>query len=520
MDASVVRPNRTSLVISGILFLLLAVLYGGWVWTGELTDFGGDSAGYLLAARYYSPYHGSSAAILAYKSQIIFPPLFPWLLALVDGGYDILAAHLTVAAFALSSTLVLYLWLRRESLPHWPSMAVALVFSLMPAFYVQVLNIWTEFPFVFLSLCVVTLLSPTNRTPSTRAWIVAAILVASATLTRMAALPLLVAFLVLLGIRRPRHYVAIALVATLPFAAWAFYSAHTEIGASAYLVHWEETYAHDPVATFLRQILTEFRALLIAWKSGWIGSSTSLPLLAIVFAVALMSLMGWLHRLRSLRFDAIYVAVYLCVLLAWPHPEEATRYAMVIYPVLLGEGFLFLASFKRPHDGTSRRFPVVGLAIALLALAMLPTLAINVQYFTESVPPQFAGAKRMLSWYNSDRETAVRDTFIYISLISHLKQVGRFVPEHECIFSTKPAVVILYTDRFSRTPPKASASEAQFWKEIEACQFAYLMPLVSPSFHSPLYPARRLGDAASPLTTRSLVLRKGKYDGVLVRIDR
>ena len=87
MSAESIR--RSTLTVG---FGAICCLFYYWGWSPELSSFGGDSAGYMMAAQYYSPYQPTSTVIEEYSQRIIYPPLFPWLLAVTSGGTHILAA--------------------------------------------------------------------------------------------------------------------------------------------------------------------------------------------------------------------------------------------------------------------------------------------------------------------------------------------------------------------------------------------------------------------------------------------
>ncbi|HXZ96749.1 MAG TPA: hypothetical protein VEG37_06865, partial [Burkholderiales bacterium] len=144
------RKLETLLLIAG--FTALSAMYIALGWSHEISSAGGDSAGYMLAAQYFSPFQPHSAILTEYSKQIIYPPLFPLILALVGGGESVLIAHVVVMLFLLLAVLVLFFWMRQESLSIWLSAAVSLIFALRVNTYLLSLDIWTENPYIFFSL--------------------------------------------------------------------------------------------------------------------------------------------------------------------------------------------------------------------------------------------------------------------------------------------------------------------------------------------------------------------------------
>lgn len=476
-------------------FALLSAFYVILGWSHEIAGFGGDNAGYLLAAQYYSPYHSGSPLLQEYSSQIIYPPLFPWLLAVAGGGESTLVAHLVVVASALGAMVCLFFWLRRESVPDVLGGLVVLLFAAMPGTYLTSLDIWTENPYLLFGLLAILAVSSSKESAADQRWLwIALVAVAAATLVRVAALPLLAAFILYLMIHRPVRWPLFALLVALPFVLWALISAHSQVGLAAYAGHWQEKYAVDQVSLLLGQVHVESTALLDAWRFAWVGEGSTATAKMVVDAFGIVCLAGWLYRLRRLAFDALYVAIYLLMLLAWPHPEEALRYSYVLYPVLIAQAFLWLRALPGCTVGSKSYEVVAPAALATLALVMLPTLALNIGSFFEEIPPEYREAKRTQEWYRENRQAAATSAIFHTRLIGHLREVKKLVPEGECVFAIKPTIVAFYTRRSSFGPPKSTETDDDFREKMRRCKYAYLLPGASPSYSEPFYPADRLGE--------------------------
>ena len=509
-----VRVLDLALFIS--LLAVVALVYGALTWVHELNEFGGDSAAYLLISRMYSPYHAASATVEAYKSQIISPPLFPFMLALVDGGYHFLLAHLLVGVFACASVMALFLWLRKESVSPPQSMLIALLWAWMPANLLYVFNIWTEYPYLFCSLSTALLMSSISQADSQKKWVLAAVFVACACLIRAAALPLLVAYLVFLAIKRPRNAIVLALIAGLPFAVWAAYSGHSEQGGGSYVKQLADMYGTDTLNKLIRQVTVEYASIRSAWEAGWLGNSHSAVLRGMVWGFWWISIAGWIYRLIKLRFDAIYLGLYLLQLFAWAHPEEASRYALVTYPILAASGFLLLYKLVAVlREAASAKYIPVA-AILVLATAMIPSWIFIMQRFTEDVPSEVSAAKHTDYWYAENHWIASQNAQFQTKLIQHLKEIPKYVPANACIFAIKPTIVSLYADRPSFTPPKIAEDSAAFDAGIRKCHYAYVFSFSSPSYGAPYYPLGRLGERGKILS--NFLDNAGQMDGGLVEI--
>ena len=497
MSTSPLREVHWPKFVIAAGFLALACFYAMWAWTDRLTDLGGDSAAYLIISRLYSLFHAPSAAVLAYKDGIVSPPLFPFLLSLADGGYHFLAAHLVVALFALGSVAALYFWLRAGSWNIWTSALIALVFGLLPATILTIFNIWTEFPYLFFSLATIAVLESGEKSPdsSTRTWYIAAVMVACASLIRVAALPLVGAFLLHLVIRRPRRFIVIGLVAAMPFAAWALYSAVRETGAGSYVNQFVNVYSSDPVAKFIAQCRFEYGAVFATWQSGWLGGTFSDLLHTLVTGFWFVCIAGWLYRLATLKFDALYTLLYTILLFLWPHPEEAARYAFVLYPILIANGFQLIAALAGGIPGMSKRVAIPAIAAGLMLLCALPGTAINTKRYLDT-PDDYAAARHTQGWY-SDNQFSIKGFAQFQNrFFNDLAGLDKLVPPGDCIFAIKPTIITLITDRKSMGPPGTALNDAQFNDGIRRCRFAYVIPFSSTTFAKPLYPMERLGERA------------------------
>lgn len=490
------QDSRKLRIVAFLAFATLAAMLIAWTWSGELSEFGGDSAAYLLISRLYSPYHPVSQAVLAFKSQIIYPPLFPFFLAIVDGGYNLFAAHILVAIFLFLSAFALHIWMRQEGFPFLLRLIVAFVWCLIPANLLQVFNIWTEYPYIFFSLATVVALSDDQSVTPLKNWYWAAIFVACATLIRTAALPLCFAFLAYSLLKQPRYFLRLAAISIIPIVVWALYSGHTEQGSGSYVKQLAEMYSGDPLQKFLHQLAMEFAAVKLAWPSSWLGTSHS-PLLALIANIfGCICLVGWLYRLIKLRFDAIYAGIYLLLLFMWAHPEEASRYAMVIYPIFVVSGFSLVYQLSKMVEGGAlpRLLPVF--TAGILIIVLIPTWVLYAERYLEPTTDEISTVRHSDYWYFLDDNSAKRDAYFQVHLFHHLREIAKGIAPDECIFSIKPPIVTLFTDRSSFNPPKINVDDQEFDVAIQKCHYAYVLPFDSPSFPGVFYPMQRLGQRA------------------------
>ena len=501
-------PTRLVLLCG---FACLCAAYLAWGWSDDITDLAGDSSGYALAAQYFSPFHPSTPMLADYVHHIEYPTLFPILIGL--GGGTLLAAHLVVIAALLTAIGCLYFWLRLEQLPPLQSGCTALLFALAPGTYLQALNIWTENTCVLLSLAAIWMVGRAEKdgAKGPRFWRAAALFVAGATMTRVAAAPLLLAFGARLLLLRPRHWPWLLLAAAAPFTAWAAWGALHRSGIVGYTSHWALVYGTDGWRVLANQLGQEWLALVVAWTQLWLADTYTRALVWLAVAFGVLCLAGWLWRLRLLRFDALYVLSYGLLLLAWPHPEEARRYGYVLLPVLLGQGILLLQRLAGSLPEARRRLPAWSV-LGALALLLLPALALTTGRFLEPLPQDLAVVRHTEYWYAADRNKADFDSRVFASILYDLRHVAGYVPEDDCIFSIKPLIVMLYAGRRSEAPPPESASDADFAVGIKRCRYAYPIAYASTTYKQSRYPLNRLSDAPRTLSA----VRYGEGDNALV----
>lgn len=487
---------------------LIAILAGFFVVSGfyiyfcsanDIFEFSGDASGYLLAAQYFSPFQTATPMLQAYSREIIYPPLFPLIIGVFGG--TALAGRLVVVASVLGSFLMLYSWLRSENLRQSASAATVLLIALMPITYVTALNTWTENTYLLFSLAAVSAVSHAE-TPNRWArhyWLAGSIAVALATLTRVAAAPLLAAFCLYVAIRRPAGYLRFIMIAALPFCIWAIIAKSRQVGLGGYTSQWWDLYQADAINVLLRTMSEWIKALAFSWKVGFVGDVGGTPFPVIVGFVGVVGVIGWADRLRHFKFDALYVLCYMAMLLAWPHPEEASRYGYVMAPFLIAYAVLLLAKIDEKLKGRVASFSPVFILLTICIAMVIPSLVVNVLRYNRPVPEDLKDVRKMDGWYSDDGLMSEYITPLHLRIITHLKSLARQVPESDCIFSVKSTVVQIHTGRSSFAIPLNNASDGEFDEALRRCKYAYVVNL-SFSNRPGFYPLQRLGQRANVIS--------------------
>lgn len=514
MDSLSRRVPASTVALAGG-FAVLALGYLVWVWSDQIAEFGGDSSMYMLMARHYSPFWPHSDALEQMVRGAVYPPLFPFLVGLLGGG--MLGAHLLVWACLLMAFWCLYAWLRQEGLGQAQSAWATAVFALMPGTCFLAFNIWSENPYLLLSLVAILCERRAGlagaAAPRLR---LAAAAIAAAGLTRAAALPLLSAYAVHLLLSRPRHWPWLLALAWTPPVLWVCWSKLHHSGASGYFEQWMNVYGQHPFAALATQLQTESRAIRDSWMLAWLGKSDAPPAMVYpVLAAGGICVVGCLWRLARLKFDAIYASLYLVQLLLWPFRAEAPRLSYVVIPVLLAQGLLLLRS-----NGAVWARTFGHALLAVLSLIMLPGLFLTLNRFAARLPPSLEAARHTADYYSDDRGRAMTDAAAYTGILDNLRDLDHLLPRGECIFAIKPALVTLYSGRLAVAPPQSSVPDKVFEQGLRQCSYDYLMASASPAYPETLYPLQRLGSRATPLMNAST--RHGDsvtIYAILVRID-
>ena len=504
--ANIFLRHAHSLRANAIPFLGLAILtlaYLSFCLSADMFDASGDASGYLLAAQYFSPFQPASSMLQAYSHEIIYPPLFPLMIAALGG--TTLSGSLIVIAAVIGSTATLYLWLRSEGLGNYIAAATSLLFALMPVTYLTALNLWTENPYLFFSIAAVYCVSRAEHEQhsgkdSIAFWLAASLAVACATLCRVAALPLLIAFCLYVSLRRPTGFFSIVGIAALPFCIWIVWARLSQLGVGGYTSQWQSLYRSDAWTVLFRTAGAWVQALADSWTDGFVGDVAGTPFQSIAAIVGLLGIAGWLVRLWNRKFDALYVACYMAMLLAWPHPEESSRYGYVIVPFALTYAVLFLHDTRDRFGGRIVKKYLLTVVLAVCVGVVLPGLVVNYLRYVQPVPAEMTNVKHMDGWYSNDGLRSIYLTPLNLKIIQHLKSIHAQIPEGECVFSVKPTIVSVHSRHASFPVPLDNLADDDFEEKLARCRFVHVVALSyanRPSF----YPLGRVKGRARAISS-------------------
>jgi hypothetical protein len=493
------------------LALALATFTLWWAGSGHLlADFGGDNAVYFLTANHYSPYGTPHAAAAEFAATSIYPPLYPWLLAVTGGGLSLAAAHRVTALIIVLVGVALYRWTRALGLSPVEAGAIVLVSALARISLLEGLELHSEHLYLALWLTAAALLAQPQ--PQARAIVLAALCVGAAYLTRSFGITMVASFVLWLWLRQaPRAWLAAALVA-LPLV---------------YLLinhHGQARYAHSFVELYQQlgvgpRLVANLRAVLPAWQEvfGELGQPGFLALLPV--AVALLASVGLVTQLRYRHFDSLSVPAYVALMIVWPYPAEYARMCYPLLPFALTYALLGVrALLPRVDQGYSA---ALALLPSLAAIAPFALLVLS-RLFAPPADPLLAPYTRSSPWFEPDPATAFPTLAYHRAITEALTDIGTpgRLPASACLVSTKPSVVALYSGLLAEGYPPFAVSDDELRQRLERgrCHHLFIMMNPSPSFPQYYYPYARLQPWLEVLTVYPNLLKPAQPAALLARL--
>ncbi|MHB8536101.1 MAG: ArnT family glycosyltransferase [Sulfuricaulis sp.] len=492
--------KKISSFYTTIALITLAAIYYYWSISGELGLFGGDNAYYLLMAQSFSPWNEPSSVAIFFARQNPYPPLYPFTLGLFGGQNNLYIAHFVTTSFLLLTLLIYYAWQRRIGISTAAAACATGLFALLPGTYMQALELLSENLYLFLTLS--CLLAATRYEQDKRdAWLwVAAISTAGATLTRSVGISLLAALIIYLVRKKPPKAWRYALLAGTPMLLWALLAPHDSPG---YLIDFLRTYSADPVRILWIQLFTQPPSL---WH-GWLANFTTTPIgVWVVAPLTLLGLAGLLYRLASGCLDGYYVILYFALVLIWPYPAEAARLVYVIQPIVLIQALMFLGRYPFHYRTHERRIHLGAMVMAAIFIVALPNLALTLQRFLQPLPLGLENMRRSPYWYGPKFSQVLLDIRHIHVLSEHMESIREQVPVTECIYSIKPSIVGLYTQRRVFAPLPSTASDEEFKAMLNSgpCHYFFVVNETSPSYPERLYPLKRIGNMGKVISVARL----------------
>ena len=456
-------------VLPDVLVALLTVAFASvcatFVWQPGLASIADDSVSYLIMAQVFSPWQAVSQPVAeAFAREAFYPPLFPLLLGLAGAGHNMALAHAITAMLLAACLPVLYLLGIRWLGGRWSAMAVVAMTALLPSWWIHVKGILSE-PLYCLMLLVTLVLLEAEEGDRARYW-TTALAMTALTLTRTAALAMVVAYFLWALTRREqplksRVRAALpALAAAAAYAVWVlFRPAETSDANVQFLLDRIRAVlgAEHAFGALLGGLATQAQAIAEAWAGAlvlfWVEGR---PLrLVLAGAVGMLAVAGMVLRIAAGKSDGWMMAAYLATYLLWPYYDQMTRFLFPALPVLILYAFWTVTAGLRALG----RPAAVGqglLALLLISLAV-PALAFIQQ--RASAGGRYAA---MTDWYRTpDLAEARARVGVHLDLFADMEVIKSLTrPEHRVMWVVPSYVALLAERRGIRSPAAGLSSEA------------------------------------------------------------
>jgi len=335
---------------------------------------GGDNAGYVALGRSLLE-HGRYLSVWQPGSppHTQYPPVFPALLAagMVLGLHSWLALKLVTVLCSGVAVAFTFLWLDRRT-GRATALGVTLLLAVAPGVLENAHWILSDVPFWAFTMMALWAFQDAD---DDRRFAVAAAATVLAYFTRSAGLPLVLAALAWLMLRRRWRRAAVLAAVFVPLAGVWWLRAH-HAGGMPYL---QQFLAVDPYTPALGRIgpgdlLRRVRV------NGATYAGTLLPKMLIdaaglvpaIVAVLLVALgtVGWAMRLRRPGLAELFLPLYVGVLLVWPQVWAGERFLLPVLPILLAlAAEAVLALGRRAGRRAAATTAFVALACLLVAAA-------------------------------------------------------------------------------------------------------------------------------------------------------
>ncbi|UCC72696.1 MAG: glycosyltransferase family 39 protein [Gemmatimonadota bacterium] len=343
---------------------------------------GGDNAGYMILAESIRTGQGYTDIHLPNAPRHAqYPPVYPTLLAFAGAlGGRLVAFKILSAVFSTASLVLLFALGRvRLGLSGGPALVAAFGLNAVLLYYSH----WVMSEALFVLLTLVALWASDRMLQSWR-WLATSMAFALlAYLTRAAGLPLLLALLLVLGLKRQWRHLAIAAAATVLVVGgwWVWGRLAAGEGALTYSSNFLLVDPYEPElgivgpGELLARSVNNIRlyAVVVLPESlGGMAPAGAVILMALLTSLLLiaLALVGWVRDVRKLRPLELFTAFYAALIVLWPEAWTDRRFLLPLLPVLLlhgAAGLVWCLSFLRVRR-QAWALPLFGAFLAILTV--------------------------------------------------------------------------------------------------------------------------------------------------------
>lgn len=338
---------------------------------------GGDNAGYVaLAHSLVTTATYTDAFDPEGLPHTKYPPVFPGLLAVLIGlgARSWIALKMTAALSTVAAVALTYLWAER-TLGSVTAFAIALLLSVSSGIVYYSHWVLSDPLFLALTMAALLALARADEEGARPRWIVVGVLAAGlAYFTRSAGLPLIVALVIWLALRRRWRTLAVSGVSlAVPMLAW-WWRGRGE-GVAQYGTEFWMVDPYEPALGtigffgLVPRVLANASSYVFRHGPAGVVGADGPALTQIGVALAIGAVAGWLLSAREKIGPAeIFFPMYLALILLWPEVWGGDRFLLPLYPLV------FLYSAVALREGT-RRLPAAAatpLAAAVLLALLFP----------------------------------------------------------------------------------------------------------------------------------------------------
>ena len=444
------RPVVVRLVRQHPVALALALaavhLALAWLTMQPAPHTGGDNAAYITLARSLLE-RGAYLSLWdpAAPPHTQYPPGFPLLLAVAMAlgvkpwvGLKVVMTLLSSAGVALT-----FLWLRRRGRPGLALGVTALV-ALAPGVLEQAHWVLSDVPFWALTMLALWAFERLPRQHRGRL-AVALLATLAAYFTRSAGLPLVLAGLGWLALRRRwRALAGLAVVVGVPALLWWLRARGA--GGVDYVSQFWYVNPYEPhlgriaPADFLLRVVENDRKYVTQHLPIVLSLTTGPLARAAGVAVALLAVFGWVRRMGRPAVAEFFFPLYVGLLFVWPQVWSGERFLLPVLPLLLAYAAEALVA------GARRLRPAAGPAAATAGFTLLLLLGLpGLRAATTS------GMACTADWRAGDRNACL--PLVWRDFFGMAEFARDAIPEGSVVLSRKPRHFYLASGRAGANYP-------------------------------------------------------------------
>ncbi len=462
---------------------LLAPLLVAFCWHSVLASLGDDAMSYITVARHLSPFSTDALIEPWVRYYSHFPPLFPLVLALTGGAWNLFVGHMVMAACALLAAVMVYAYGSSRLGSPRAGLVLAIVFMMTPTAWVSLTDILSEPLYLALSLAVLVWHDKHEERDDASSVIVLSLLIAATYMTRVAGVALLAAYAVHIALRAisRRRWPSIRSLVPLALAVacqLAWIALRPPLESRGYqtdllgiLGHW----LADPVGG----AMASWQSLSGAWISSFTADSEEPLYRQLLFgAIAALAFVGTVRGAMRNRLDAWYILASWSMLFLWVFSEDNQRRLMYpLVPLMLAQAGEVLRDFvnaTRPRFLRLATITAIAFVLALCAPAMI--LIFQKSFDRDLTFPEFAyTAASQTDYYTTvNRQRARGIAWRSAAVLAGLEAIDRDTPPGSRVMWMRPEYVAVLGKR-EAVPWYYRWDRATLAREIQRTDTSYVI---------------------------------------------